>query len=51
MKLAHEKLLKDSLEIKLKLVEQDNQNLRQTLLSNSRKFGNRNDKYENLIIF
>lgn len=44
MKLAHEKLLKDSLEIKLKLVEQDNQNLRQTLLSNSRKFSNHNEK-------
>jgi hypothetical protein len=44
MKLQHEKLLKESLEIKLKLVEQDNQSLRQTLLNNNRKYGNNNEK-------
>ncbi len=36
--------MKESLEIKLKLVEQDNQNLRQTLLSSNRKYAN-NEKY------
>ena len=37
MKLSYEKLQNESLEIKFKLVDQDNQNLRKTLLSNSRK--------------
>lgn len=44
LKLSHEKLQNETLEVKLKLVDQDNQNLRKTLLSsNSRKLGN-NDK-------
>ncbi|RMZ93388.1 hypothetical protein BpHYR1_023593 [Brachionus plicatilis] len=37
MKLNHEKLQNESLEMKFKLVDQDNQNLRKTLLYNSRK--------------
>ena len=38
MKLQHEKLQNESLEIKFKLIDQDNQNLRQTLLASSKKF-------------
>ena len=38
MKLSREKIQNESLEIKYKLVDQDNQNLRKTLLSSSRKF-------------
>ena len=37
MKLSHEKLSYEGLEIKFKLIDQDNQNLRSTLLSNARK--------------
>ena len=40
MKLNHEKLQNESLEMKFKLADQDNQNLRKTLLSNSRKHTN-----------
>jgi len=37
MKLSHEKLQNESLEIKFKLIDQDNQNLRSLMLSNTRK--------------
>jgi hypothetical protein len=48
MKLSYEKLQNESLEIKFKLVDQDNQNLRKTLLSNSRKYNN-TEKYTFLL--
>lgn len=38
IKLQHEKLQNESLEIKFKLIDQDNQNLRQSLLASTKKF-------------
>jgi hypothetical protein len=43
MKLSQEKLLNESLDIRCKLIDQDNQSLRKTLLNHTRKFNN-NDK-------
>lgn len=40
MKWSQEKLLNESLDIRCRLIDQDNQSLRKTLLNHSRKFSN-----------
>lgn len=50
LKLTHEKLNNETLEIRYKLVEQDNQNLRKALLTNSKKF-NAPERYKFLSKF